>query len=452
MATTRFGHLDDFTLKNSKVGIGTSTPTEALEVIGGSRSKNIEVIGISTLTSYAGFQNKKTSYVDNIRIDSGESGTLSGEVVIGAGTTIIAGTGATTGQGSIESLKVSNIFNPPIGGTNDRPSAPQPGSLYYNKDFKTIEFWDGAFWRQVDNVATRGRAVFTGGAASSFGNIIDFVNIATLGNAQDFGTTITSARFSAACSSGTRGVFSIGYKSPGAGANELEYITIASEGNAIDFGDNTTSGYAQASLSSSTRGIWAGGQPYTNVIDYVEMATIGNAVDFGDTTTPMDGAGGLASPTRGVICGGRNPSSGSTGISNNQFITIASKGNAVDDGDLTHRRKDLGAMSNSTRGILSGGRDGAASIQFSDIDFITISSLGNAQDFGNLTFTGAYLASASNQTRGVTAGGYDGSNKINVINYVTIATSGDAIDFGELTVARYALGGLSDSHGGLGGF
>ena len=110
MATTRFGHLDDFTLKNSKVGIGTSTPTEALEVIGGSRSKNIEVTGIATLTSYEGFQNKKTSYVDNVNITGGESGSLS-EVVIGSGTTLSVGTGATTGQGSIKSLKVSNTFN-----------------------------------------------------------------------------------------------------------------------------------------------------------------------------------------------------------------------------------------------------------------------------------------------------------------------------------------------------
>ena len=57
MATTRFGHLDDFTQDGQRVGIGTSTPTEALEVIGGSRSKDITVTGIATLTSYEGFQN-----------------------------------------------------------------------------------------------------------------------------------------------------------------------------------------------------------------------------------------------------------------------------------------------------------------------------------------------------------------------------------------------------------
>ena len=62
MATIRQGYSDDFTIKNSKVGIGTSDPTEALEVIGGSRTKDITVTGIASLTSYEGFQNKKTSY------------------------------------------------------------------------------------------------------------------------------------------------------------------------------------------------------------------------------------------------------------------------------------------------------------------------------------------------------------------------------------------------------
>ena len=159
MATIRQGYLDDFTIKNSKVGIGTSDPTEALEVIGGSRSQDIKVAGIATLTSYEGFQNRNTSYIENVNISGGESGTLSGEVVVGSGLSMSVGTAATTGQGSIKSLKVSNTFNPPIGGTNERPSAPQPGALYYNKDFRTIEYWDGSFWRQVDNTTRRGRAV-----------------------------------------------------------------------------------------------------------------------------------------------------------------------------------------------------------------------------------------------------------------------------------------------------
>ena len=52
MATIRQGYSDDFTIKNSKVGIGTSDPTDKVEVVGGTRSKDIAVTGIATLTSY----------------------------------------------------------------------------------------------------------------------------------------------------------------------------------------------------------------------------------------------------------------------------------------------------------------------------------------------------------------------------------------------------------------
>ena len=48
MATKRFGYLDDFVLKNTNVGIGSSAPTTKLEVIGGTRSQNVKVTGVST--------------------------------------------------------------------------------------------------------------------------------------------------------------------------------------------------------------------------------------------------------------------------------------------------------------------------------------------------------------------------------------------------------------------
>ena len=67
------------------------------------------------------------------------------------------------GGSEIECLKVYNTFTPPAGGTNERPYAPKPGELYYNYDFKTIEFFDGYGWRQVDNTTRSGRGVFMGG-------------------------------------------------------------------------------------------------------------------------------------------------------------------------------------------------------------------------------------------------------------------------------------------------
>jgi len=456
MATTRFGHLDDFTLKNSKVGIGTSTPTEALEVIGGSRGGSANVTGIATLTSYEGFQNKKTSYADNIHVDSGESGTLSGEVVIGAGLTMSVGTGATTGQGSVKSLKVSNTFTPPIGGTNDRPTAPQPGALYYNKDFRTIEYWDGKFWRQVDNTTRRGRAV-TGMWENASGTDLtnlDFVDIQSQGNAQNFGDLTVARMGGASCSSSTRGLWAGGNHSP-TKDDEIDYITIASECNAIDFGNLTSVTAEISGCSSSTRGLFAGGQTpsNTNVIQYVEISTIGNAVDFGDLRNGIHATISLSSSTRGFWAGG-SPD-GADKVSYIDVVTISSKGNAYDWGDLTKQRKEGAGASNSVRGVFAGGpyNDGWRDT----IDYINLASAGNAIDFGTLTVTRGHFGGASDQTRAVFFAGRDFSDspnvpRTNVIDYVEIATTGNAMDFGDCTGTYRGNTACSDSHGGLGGF
>ena len=455
MATTRFGHLDDFTLKNSKVGIGTSDPTEALEVIGGSRSKNIEVTGIATLTSYEGFQNKKTSYVDNIHVDSGESGTLSGEVVIGAGTTLSVGTGATTGQGSIKSLKVSNTFTPPIGGTADRPSAPQPGAIFYNKDFRTIEYWDGNFWRQVDNVTRSGRGIFFGGgwgpAPLTDSTLIDYIQIPTLGNAVNFGDLVTATVRSGACSSPIRGL--CGGGSFPAEHNVIQYVTIQSTGNALDFGDLTGENNEKAetsALSSSTRGVWGGGGQYpdsaTNIMDYVEIMTLGNALDFGDLTEIKSTPGAVSNGTRGVFTGGAI----STYVANIDYMTIASKGDAKIFGDLTASIGRPASFSNRVRGFSAGGTTTGGYVNI--IQFITIASTGNATVFGDLNNKLRAPGGTSNQIRGIIAGGLDPSVYINTIEYITITSTGNASDFGDLTQHRMAAPGCSDSHGGLGGF
>ena len=129
MATIRKGYSDDFIIKNSKVGIGTLTANEKLEVIGGTRGGSVFVSGIATLTSYEGFQNRNTSYTENVNIAGGKSGTLSGEIIVGSGLTMSVGTAATSGQGNIECMKVYDTFNPPCGGTNDRPAAAKPGTI-----------------------------------------------------------------------------------------------------------------------------------------------------------------------------------------------------------------------------------------------------------------------------------------------------------------------------------
>ena len=444
MATKRFGYLDDFSLKNQKVGIGTSTPTDKIEVVGGTRSQDIRVTGIATLTSYEGFQNTNFTPTENVNITGGESGTLSGEIVIGAGLTMSVGTGATTGQGSIKSLKVSNTFTPPIGGTNERPSAPQPGTIYYNKDFRTIEYWDGNFWRQVDNTTRRGRGV------NNFKLIIEYLEIATLGNAVDFGDRSNHAGGGGRSgASSTRGIF-YGGSTPTI-VNNIEYVTIASAGNSIDFGDMTrTAKECMDGMCSSTRLLMAGGKgpSYTNIIDYVEMHTLGNAIDFGDMTTAGGYGGATNSPVRGIYGGGEAP--GTTEVI--EYLTIASKGNSTDFGDLIFKTRGIAGGGNAVRGIFAGGELSPAYVKHS-IQYINLASTGNAQYFGDLTVArGSGFGSAPSNTRCVFLGGEDAAGLTNTIDYITIQTAGNATDFGDLASATANSTAISDSHGGLGGY
>ena len=457
MATKRFGYLDDLSLKNQKVGIGTSTANEKLEVLGGTRGGGAVVTGIATLTSSSGFLNKNTSYTGNIKIESGESGTLSGEVVIGAGLTMSVGTGATTGQGSINSLKVSNTFTPPIGGINDRPSAPQPGAIFYNKDFRTIEYWDGKFWRQVDYTTRSGRGVFGGGRSPNHTTSMESFQIHTLGNTVSFGDLSGIRRQVSACGSAIRAL-TMGGSGPGGDTNEIYYYTFASEGNGADFGNLQGAKQTCCCVSSSTRGIsyGSGGSPY-NQIDYVEIATTGDAQDFGDMATAKRLGAPASSPTRGFAISGYDDSNI---ITKKEYITIASKGNGTNFGDVNAGSSAPYGTANTTRAIIAGGAGPHYNSPYprtKRIEYFEMASLGESISFGDLsrlTSNGGATGSCSNSTRGLFTGGYvDGSNETNNIDYVTFSSTGNAVDFGVLTSEAYAqIGTASDSHGGLGGF
>jgi hypothetical protein len=132
------------------------------------------------------------------------------------------------------------------------------------------------------------RGVFGGGEVifGSYYNVLDYITIASVGNATDFGDLSTVRAYTAACSSSTRGVFGGGFSPTPSPTvfNTIEYITIASTGNATDFGDLTVARNSGSACSNSTRGVFGGGTPTSNVIDYITIATTGNATDFGDLT------------------------------------------------------------------------------------------------------------------------------------------------------------------------
>ena len=478
MANIRIGLGSDFNLNNGNLGIGVTNPQVRLDVDGTVKSKDFEVTGVTSFTAYEGFLRSDHQIDGDLTLNTGQglNASLSGEIIVKDGVTVTVGAiglGTTSvgvgtelitntidsnavnlaGGSEIECLKVYDTFTPPSGGTNERPYAPKPGELYYNYDFKTIEFFDGYGWRQVDNTTRSGRGLFGGGtnaAAPNGAKGIEYIQIHTRGNSQIFGDLTVAAGFAAAVSSSTRGIW--GSRYTGSGNNTIDYVTIPSQGNAIDFGNSTGSLWSRGGLSSSTRGIFFGGQPGSNVIEYIEMDTLGDAIDFGDLMSARRDVAGFASATRGIMAGG-NPGIGAdyTVI---ESITIASKGNSTRFGE----KDGLGMMSgsaNATRGIFAGGSTVPTLGGFSNIDFVTIASEGNAVNFGDLTLSTYRSCAMASQTRAVFAHGTftPGSGTRTSMDYITIASQGDAIDFGDKSETReYADGGCSDSHGGLGGF
>ena len=67
-----------------------------------------------------------------------------------------------------------------------------------------------------------------------------------------------------------RGIFAGGFPGP---TNTIQYVTIATTGDATDFGDLQDAKRNVATAASSTRGLFAGGQTpgNTNVIEYIEI-------------------------------------------------------------------------------------------------------------------------------------------------------------------------------------
>lgn len=245
------------------------------------------------------------------------------------------------------------------------------------------------------------RAVWAGGADGNNTTVATmlYVTIASTGNSSSFGNLIEARRGLSGCNSATRGVFSSGLNSDLSPSqrNTIDYITIASAGNATDFGDLTIQTYETASCSSPTRGICAGGFPssgVTNVINYITIATTGNGIDFGDLTVARRNLSGCSSSTRGVFGGG------STGSDSNviDYITIATAGNATDFGDLYIGIRLTGSCSSSTRGLFAGG---LWAITSSQIDYVTIASTGNSATFGNLTAARYGLAGCSSGNGGL---------------------------------------------------
>ena len=191
------------------------------------------------------------------------------------------------------------------------------GSIRFNTDSSKLEIYNGEAWFEIDATSPELQTGTSGLGAGGepYTDTIEYWNIATTGNAIDFGNLTSNRQYcgNGQASSRTRGLF-MGGREPSYVAS-IEFVTIAQTGNAANFGSLTDAGHYAMVGSSSTRAIAIGrydGGSVVNVIDYVTIAQTGDAVDFGDLIEAGSDGAGSASPTRMLAFCGNNPSKTNT--------------------------------------------------------------------------------------------------------------------------------------------
>tara|TARA_B100001057_G_scaffold86851_1_gene82760 strand:+ start:2939 stop:4057 length:1119 start_codon:yes stop_codon:yes gene_type:complete len=337
-----------------------------------------------------------------------------------------------------------------IGGTSiiqnytesaDMPSSPSNGDYWWDTgNNKLYKYMDSGFKElgiapPPSNPWSGDRGMIAGGETStaSISNVVQYFDITTAGNTQDFGDLTTTTENAAGASSSARGL-SLG-GSGTSGLAEIQYVTISTLGNAQDFGDLATGVYYHAACSDGTKAFVNGGYngSFLNQIQYVTIATTGNAADWGDLVgTSWLGMAATADTTRVVHYVGHR--SGYTNAID--YYSTASAGNASDFGNATAATGQAGACSDATRAVIGGGTPDGGTTIYNKIDYLTIQTTGNAADFGDLTAARFRPDACANYTRGVFSGGNAASStKQNVMDFVTIQTTGNATDFGDLLEA-----------------
>ena len=153
---------------------------------------------------------------------------------------------------------------------------------------------------QMGSCSSSTRGLFAGGLISpspvSLTNIIDYVNISSTGNAVDFGDLLQGGsdgiRRCGGLSNATRGLFAGGESTPTGQKDIISFITMATLGDAQDFGD-LSDGASQSDngASSSVRGVFHLTSPANTTLHFLTINTLGDSTDFGDMTSASTLAG-----------------------------------------------------------------------------------------------------------------------------------------------------------------
>jgi len=200
---------------------------------------------------------------------------------------------------STRAVRVAGANTPTNTNTIDYWTMSQTGNAVDFGDITTAN----SHWCTCVSSSTRG--VWVSGLESN--NIMEFITIATTGNSVDFGDSTQNVGGQPhGGGNSTRGIFAGGGtpSSPNA-TNTIEFITIATLGNAIDFGDTTiTRRYNPSGPSDPVRMLMTGGGSSdtspVNTIDFITITTTGDAADFGDLTSARTGVAGSSNAHGGL--------------------------------------------------------------------------------------------------------------------------------------------------------
>ena len=179
MAKIRIGFSTHFEVENELVGIGTDNPTNTKQVLGNIHASNAKAIGVSTLTTYQGFLDKEARFGKSVIDINSQAGTL-GEIVIDGDVTVSSGSTLCSG---VDELTLTESFSVPTGNTDSRIHCHTAGSMRFNEDLGTLEFYTGDMWKTVNSFNrgnAAGRMVIFGGKdnplTSSIKKIIQYQN------------------------------------------------------------------------------------------------------------------------------------------------------------------------------------------------------------------------------------------------------------------------------------
>jgi len=117
-------------------------------------------------------------------------------------------------------------------------------------DFGDLLYWSPLWITGTSNLENN-RGIIAGNAY--FENVIEYITISTPGNAQDFGDLTVGRRQPNATSNGRseRGIVAGGYNGGTTALNVIDYITIGSLANAQDFGDMSYNSFAPYATSNA---------------------------------------------------------------------------------------------------------------------------------------------------------------------------------------------------------